>query len=121
MVEPEGKSVNGFVATEVSGIAGWNSSVTARSNVADPLSDQTQEIIMTKTLSALAAGLCVLTLSLGSYAASDEYKAAKKQAGADYKMAKAECKKLSGTEKKSCMKRAKAEHEAAEERAKALK
>jgi hypothetical protein len=76
---------------------------------------------MTKTLSALAAGLCALTLSLGAYAASDEYTAAKKQTEADYKMAKAECKKHSGTEKKVCVKKARADHEAAEEKAKALK
>ena len=76
---------------------------------------------MTKTLSALAAGLCALTLSLGTYAASDAYKVAKKQTEADYKMAKAECKKLSGTEMKHCMKTAKADHEAAEEKAENLK
>jgi hypothetical protein len=76
---------------------------------------------MTKTLSALAAGLCALTLSLGAYAASDESKAAKKQAETDYKMAKAECKKLSGVEKKDCLKKARADHEAAEEKAEAMK
>jgi hypothetical protein len=76
---------------------------------------------MTKTFAAVAAGLCALTLSLGAYAASDEYKAAKKQAEADYKMAKAECKKLSGTEKKHCMKTAKADHEAKEDKLKAMK
>ncbi len=76
---------------------------------------------MTKTLSTLAAALCALTLSLGAYAASDAYKAAKKQTEADYKMAKAECKKLSGSEKKQCMKTAEADHEAAEEKAEALK
>lgn len=76
---------------------------------------------MTKTLSILAAGLCALTLSLGTYAASDAYKAAKKQTEADYKMAKAECKKLSDSEKKRCMKTAHADHEAAEEKAEALK
>jgi hypothetical protein len=76
---------------------------------------------MTKTLSALAAGLCALTLSFGAYAASDAYKAAKKQTEADYKMAKAECKKLSRAEKKTCMKGAKADHEAAEEKLKGLK
>jgi hypothetical protein len=76
---------------------------------------------MTKTFAAVAAGLCALTLSLGAYAASDEYKAAKKQAEADYKMAKAECKKLSGTEKKQCTKTAKADHEAKEDKLKAMK
>ena len=76
---------------------------------------------MTKTLSALAAGLCALTLSFGAYAASDAYKAAKKQTEADYKMAKADCKKLSGADQKSCMKGAKAHHEAAEEKLKAMK
>jgi len=76
---------------------------------------------MKKTLSAVAAGLCVLSLSLGAYAASDEYKAAKKQADADYKMAKAQCKNLSGAEKKDCTKKAKADHEAAQASAKALK
>ena len=76
---------------------------------------------MTKTLSTLAAGLCALTLSFGAYAASDAYKAAKKQTEADYKMAKAECKKLSGPEKKACKKQAKADHEAAEAKLKSLK
>ena len=76
---------------------------------------------MTKTLSALAAGLCALSLSFGAYAASDAYKAAKKQTEADYKMAKAECKKLSGAEKKACKKQARAHHEAEEERIEALK
>ena len=76
---------------------------------------------MTKTLSALAAGLFALTLSFGTYAASDAYKAAKKQAEADYKMAKAECKRHSGAEKTDCMKRAKADHKAAKEKAKNLK
>jgi len=76
---------------------------------------------MTKTLSTVAAGLCALTLCLGAYAASDEYKAAKKQAEADYKMAKAECKKLSATEKKDCMKKAKADYKMAEDKAKAMK
>ena len=76
---------------------------------------------MTKTLAVLAAGLCALTLSLGAYAASEEYKAAKKQTEADYKMAKAECKKLTGTENKNCMKKAKADHKAAEKHAKTLK
>ena len=76
---------------------------------------------MTKTLSALAAGLCALSLSFGAYAASDEYKAAKKQAEADYKMAKTECKKLGHTEKKDCMKKAEAKHEAAEDKIKAMK
>jgi hypothetical protein len=76
---------------------------------------------MTKTLSALAAGLCALTLSLGAQAASDEYKAAKKQTEADYKMAKAECKKKSGSDKKACMKKAHADHEAAEDKIKAMK
>ena len=76
---------------------------------------------MTKTLSALAAGLCALTLSFGAYGASDAYKAAKKQLEADYKMAKAECKKLSRAEKKACIKRIRADHEAAEEKAEALK
>jgi len=33
---------------------------------------------MTKTVSALAAGLFALTLGFGAHAASDEYKAAKK-------------------------------------------
>lgn len=76
---------------------------------------------MTKTLYAVAAGLCALTLSLGTYAARDEYKAAKKQTEADYAMAKVECKKLSRPEKKACMKKAEADHELAEEKAEALK
>jgi hypothetical protein len=76
---------------------------------------------MKKTVSALAAGLCALTLSVGVHAASDEYKAAKKQADADYKMAKANCKKLADTAKKDCMNTAKADYKAAEAKAKALK
>jgi hypothetical protein len=76
---------------------------------------------MTKLLATVAAGLCALTLSLGAYAASDAYKAAKKQTEADYKMAKAECKKLNGTEQKACTKKAKADHKVAEKKAKALK
>jgi hypothetical protein len=76
---------------------------------------------MTKTFSALAAGLCALTLSIGAYAATDEYKAAKKQTEADYKMAKTECKKLDGTERKHCMKKAEVDHEAAEDKIKSMK
>ena len=76
---------------------------------------------MTKFLTALAMGLFTLTLGCGAYAASDEYKAAKKQEEANYKMAKAECKKLSGSEAKSCKKKAKADHEAAEDKLKAMK
>lgn len=76
---------------------------------------------MTKTFSTLAAALCAISLSFGAYAASDEHKAAKKQAEADYKMAKAECKKLHGTEQKNCTKKAKADHKAAMEKVKALK
>ena len=80
-----------------------------------------QEINMTKIIAAATAGLCALALSLGAYAASDEYKAAKKQAEADYKMAKVECKKHSGTEMKHCMKTAEADHEAREDKLKAMK
>ena len=76
---------------------------------------------MTKTIAAATAGLCALTLSLGAYAASDEYKAAKKQAEADYKMAKVECKKHSGAEMKHCMKTAEADHEMREDKLKAMK
>ena len=76
---------------------------------------------MKKVLSILAMGLFTLTLACGAYAASDEYKAAKKQEEANYKMAKAECKKLSGSEAKSCKKKAKADHEAAEDKLKAMK
>ena len=64
---------------------------------------------MTKTLSAVAAGLCALTLSLGAYAASDEsyyQKVAKKQTEAENsKTTKAACNKLGGTEKKRCLKK----------------
>jgi hypothetical protein len=77
--------------------------------------------IMTKILSALAAGLFALTLGFSAHAASDQYKAAKKQADTTYKSAKAECKKMSGDEKKSCMNRAKADHQAAVDRAKTMK
>ncbi|MEO8163959.1 MAG: hypothetical protein ABI619_01050 [Betaproteobacteria bacterium] len=76
---------------------------------------------MTKTLSAVTAVLFALGLSMGAHAASDEYKAAKKQEEADYKMAKAGCKKLSGGEKRDCKKQAHAKHEAAEDRIKAMK
>jgi hypothetical protein len=73
-----------------------------------------------KILSSLAIGL--FTISLGTaYAATDEYKAAKKQEEANYKMAKAECQKMKGDEEKSCKKKAKADHEAAEEKLKAMK
>ena len=82
---------------------------------------KTQENMMTKTIAAVAAGLCALALSSGAYAASDEYKAAKKQAEADYKMAKVECKKLSSSDKKHCMKTAEADHEAREDKLKAMK
>lgn len=51
---------------------------------------------MAKILSTLALGLFTLTLGCRAFAASDEYKVAKKQAKANYKMAKAECKKLNG-------------------------
>ena len=76
---------------------------------------------MKTVLSILAISMFTLTLGSGAYAASDEYKAAKKQEEANYKMAKAECEKLSGSEEKSCSKKAKADHEAAEEKLKATK
>jgi hypothetical protein len=76
---------------------------------------------MKKVLSALTISLFTLTLGGGAYAASDEYKAAKKQEEANYKMAKAECEKLKGSEEKSCEKKAHADHEAAEEKLKAMK
>jgi len=76
---------------------------------------------MTKTLSALAAGLCVLTLSFGALAANQPYKAARQQADANYKSAKTECKKLSGSPKSDCMAKAKADYAAAKDHAKALK
>ena len=73
-----------------------------------------------KVLSTLAIGL--FTISLGTaYAATDEYKAAKKQEEANYKMAKAECEKLKGSEEKACEKKAKADHEAAEEKLRSMK
>ena len=75
---------------------------------------------MTKVLSTLAIGLFTFTLGT-AYAASDEYKAAKKQEEANYKMAKAECKKLSGSEAKICTKKAHTDHEAAEDKLKAMK
>ena len=46
---------------------------------------------MTKTLAVLAAGLCALTLSLGAYAASDEYKAAKKKIADEYAVERQKC------------------------------
>ena len=76
---------------------------------------------MKTVLSKFAIGLFTFMLAHGAYAASDEYKAAKKQEEANYKMAKAECKKLKGDEGKSCKKKAKADHEAAEEKLKAMK
>ena len=76
---------------------------------------------MTKTFAALAAGLCAVVLSVGAFAATGDYKAAKKQAEADYKMAKAECKHLNGADKKACMKKAEKTHEATEDRLRAEK
>jgi hypothetical protein len=76
---------------------------------------------MARILSAFAAGLCILTFTLGAHAASDEYKAAKKQADADYLAAKADCKKQTGTDKKACLKQAKGDHEATEEKIKSMK
>jgi len=76
---------------------------------------------MKKFLATLATGLFALTLGCSAYAASDEYKAAKKQEEANYKMAKADCKKLSGSDAKSCKKKAHADHEAAEAKLKAMK
>ncbi len=70
---------------------------------------------------ALVAGLCLFTFSFGASAATDEYKAAKKQAEADYMSAKADCDKQSGHDKKACLKRAKGEHEAAEAKLKDIK
>jgi len=75
---------------------------------------------MTKALATFAIGLFTLTLG-AAYAASDDYKAAKKQEEANYKMAMAECKKLSGAEEKSCKKKVHADHEAAEDKLKAMK
>jgi len=75
---------------------------------------------MAKVLTTLAIGLFTLTMG-SAYAASEEYKAAKKQEEANYKMAKAECKKLSGSDAKSCKKKAHADHEAAEAKLKAMK
>jgi len=76
---------------------------------------------MKKALSTLAIGLFTLSLGCGAYAATDEYKAAKKQEEANYKMAKAECEKLKGSEERDCAKKAKADHEAAEAKLKAMK
>jgi hypothetical protein len=76
---------------------------------------------MKSVLSAIAVGVFTLALSGAAIAASDEYKAAKKQEEASYKMAKADCKKLSGAEEKSCKKKAKADHEAAEDKLKTMK
>ena len=75
---------------------------------------------MKNALSVIAVGMLTFALG-GAYAASDEYKAAKKQEEAHYKMAKADCEKLKGSEEKACEKKAKADHEAAEEKLKAMK
>jgi hypothetical protein len=88
---------------------------------ADPPWIEHQETNMKNVLSALAIGLFTLTLGGGAYAASDEYKAAKKQEEANYKMAKAECEKMKGSEEDKCEKRVKTDHEAAEEKLKAMK
>lgn len=74
-----------------------------------------------KTVAAILVSTFSLVFSFSAYAASDEYKAAKKQEEANYKMAKAECKKLSGSDKKACMKKAHADHEANEEKLEAKK
>ena len=76
---------------------------------------------MAKIFSSVIAGLCVLSFSFGAYAASDEYKAAKKQGEADYMAAKANCKKETGTDKKACLKQAKGDYEANEEKIKSMK
>ena len=72
-------------------------------------------------LTALSAGLCALALSLGTHAATEQYREAKKQMQADYKLAKAECSKLDRPEKKNCMEQAKANRDAAKQRLKSLK
>ena len=74
-----------------------------------------------KTAAAILIAAFSFALSFSANAASDEYKAAKKQEEANYKMAKAECKKLSGSDKKACMKKAHADHEANEEKLEAKK
>ena len=76
---------------------------------------------MTRTFTAFAAGLLALTFSFGTFAATGEQKAAKKQVEANYKSAKTECKKLSGAEHKDCMNKAKADYKTAEKQLKAQK
>jgi hypothetical protein len=76
---------------------------------------------MKKIIGLLAASVLALGLSAGANAASEEYKAAMKQADADYHTAKAHCDTLSGTEKDGCMKQAKADHKSAEAQAKTKK
>jgi len=76
---------------------------------------------MSKALAVLVASVFTCAFSLNANAASDEYKAAKKQEEANYEKAKAECKKLSGSDQKACMKKAHGDHEAAEERLEAKK
>ena len=91
------------------------------SKQADPFRTKHKEISMARIFSILSAGLCVLTFSFGAYAASDEYKAAKKQAEADFMAAKADCNKQTGTDKKACLKQAKGDYEATEEKIKSMK
>jgi hypothetical protein len=74
-----------------------------------------------KKILCATAGILVLSLGSGAYAASEEYKAAMKQAEADYHAAKAHCKTLTGGEKTDCMKQAKADHKSAEAQAKTKK
>jgi hypothetical protein len=76
---------------------------------------------MKRIIGLLAAGLLAFGLSAGANAASEEYKAAMKQADADYHTAKAHCKTLAGGEKDTCMTQAKADHKAAEAQAKTKK
>ncbi len=75
---------------------------------------------MKKILCAVA-GIVALTFGSGAFAASEEYKAAMKQADADYHTAKAHCDTLNGGAKDDCMKQAKADHKSAEAQAKTKK
>lgn len=56
----------------------------------------TEEKYMKKIIGLLAVSLVAFGLNAGANAASEEYKAAMKQADADYHTAKAHCDTLSG-------------------------
>jgi hyperosmotically inducible periplasmic protein len=76
---------------------------------------------MRKTLTTLIAAAFASSLSFGSFAADDSYKAARKQANDDYKAAIAQCKTMKGKEKSTCEKDAKVKRNGAIAQAKAAR